>query len=64
MTDEIKRLMRSLSDKKVAGVCGGVGKYLGIDSTLVRIVMLLLAFLGGSGLLIYLIMWICMPEGE
>lgn len=64
MTDEIKRLMRSLSDKKVAGVCGGVGKYLGIDSTLVRIVMLLLACLGGGGLLIYLIMWICMPEGE
>jgi phage shock protein PspC (stress-responsive transcriptional regulator) len=58
-----KRLHRSLTDKKIAGVCGGIAEYLGWDSTLVRLLWLILTLLGGSGVLIYIILWIVMPEG-
>jgi phage shock protein PspC (stress-responsive transcriptional regulator) len=46
----------------IAGVCGGLGKYFSVDATLVRLVFLLLLFLGGSGFLLYLILWISVPE--
>ena len=59
---ETKKLYRSRTDKMVAGVCGGLGKYLGIDPTLIRLVFALLVLFGiGSGLLIYLVMMIVMP---
>lgn len=56
-----KRLTRS-RDKKIAGVCGGLADFLGLDRSIVRIVWLLCVLLGGTGLLAYLIMWIVMPE--
>lgn len=56
------RLRRSRQDRKIAGVCGGVAEYMDVDSTLVRIIWLMLAFFGGWGLLAYLIAWIVMPE--
>jgi len=46
----------------LGGVCGGLAEYLGLDPTVVRLVFLLLFFLGGQGLLIYLIMWLIVPE--
>ncbi len=55
------KLYRSSSDKMIAGVCGGLGKYFGVDATIVRLVFLLLLFLGGSGFLLYLILWIIVP---
>jgi len=58
-----KRLHRSLTDKKIAGVCGGLAEYLGWDPTLVRLLWVVLTLLGGSGVLIYLVLWIVMPEG-
>ena len=58
-----KRLHRSLTDRKVAGVCGGVAEYLGWDPTLVRLLWVILTLLGGSGVLIYIVLWIVMPEG-
>jgi phage shock protein C len=58
-----KRLHRSLTDKKIAGVCGGVAEYLGWDPTLVRLLWVILTLLGGSGVLIYIVLWIVMPEG-
>lgn len=58
-----KKLTRSRKDKKIAGVCGGFAEYLDIDSTLVRVIWLMLAFFGGWGLIAYLIAWIVMPEG-
>ncbi|MDR3446132.1 MULTISPECIES: PspC domain-containing protein [Dyella] len=58
-----KRLHRSLTDRKIAGVCGGVAEYLGWDSTLVRLLWVVLTLLGGSGVLIYIVLWIVMPEG-
>lgn len=56
-----KKLTRS-RDKKIAGVCGGLADYLGLDPSVVRIVWLLCVLLGGTGLLAYLVMWIVMPE--
>ncbi|MBR2455751.1 MAG: PspC domain-containing protein [Bacteroidaceae bacterium] len=55
-----KKLVRS-ANKKLAGVCGGLAEYLGLDASIVRIVWLLCVLLGGFGLLAYLIMWIVMP---
>jgi phage shock protein C len=57
-----KRLTRSRDDRVIAGVCGGVGEYLGVDAVLVRIAALLLVFAGGAGLVLYVIGWIAMPE--
>lgn len=59
-----KRLMRSSVDCKIAGVCGGVAEYLGIDSTVVRLVWVLVTIFTGivPGLLAYLIGWIVMPQ--
>jgi len=56
-----KRLYRSANDRMIAGVCAGLGQYLNIDPTVVRLIFLLLLFLGGNGLLIYLILWLLMP---
>ena len=57
-----KRLQRSRRDHKLAGVCGGIAEYLGWDPTLVRVLWILLTLAGGSGVLIYLILWLVMPE--
>lgn len=57
-----RKLTRSRTDKKIAGVCGGFADYLGLDVTLVRIVWLVLAFLGGWGVIGYIIAWIIMPQ--
>ena len=59
----MKRLYRSKTDRKLAGVCGGLGEYLGVDSTVVRVVFVILALPGGvPGVLPYLVLWLIMPE--
>jgi phage shock protein PspC (stress-responsive transcriptional regulator) len=56
------RLTRSRSGAMIAGVCSGLGKYLGIDATLVRLFFVLLALSGnGIGLLVYFLLWIILP---
>jgi phage shock protein C len=55
-----KRLTRSRSDRMIAGVCGGLAEYFGIDPALVRILFVVLAIAGGHGVLIYLILWLVM----
>lgn len=57
-----KKLFRSLKDKMIAGVCSGIGEYLGVDPTIVRLAFVALSFLGGGGALAYLILWIIIPE--
>jgi len=57
-----KRLYRSRSDRSVAGVCGGIADYLGIDPTLVRIIWVLFAVAGGPGVILYVIMALVVPE--
>lgn len=59
---EGKKLYKSSTDKKIAGVCGGIAEYFNIDSTLVRLGWVLFSLLGGSGLLAYIIAAIIIPE--
>ncbi|MBR3869923.1 MAG: PspC domain-containing protein [Clostridia bacterium] len=58
-----KKLRKSKTDKKLCGVCGGIAQYLGLDSTVVRLIAVLLAIFCGSGLLVYIIAALVMPEG-
>lgn len=58
------RLMRSSTDRIVAGVCGGLAEYLAVDSVYVRLAFILLLFASGIGLPIYLLLWFVMPEGD
>ncbi|HLK03922.1 MAG TPA: PspC domain-containing protein [Candidatus Acidoferrum sp.] len=55
------KLMRSSTDKKLGGVCAGVGAYLDLDVTLVRVLWFLAVFCGGTGLLLYVVLWIVLP---
>jgi len=57
-----KKLYRSSDDKKLAGVCGGLGEYFDIDPTIVRLVWLAFFFALGTGLLAYIVAWIIVPE--
>jgi phage shock protein C len=59
---EPKRFYRSTTDKKIAGVAGGLGEYFDLDPLLVRLIFVVLAFAGGGGVLIYFILWIITPE--
>ena len=55
------RLMRSETDRMVAGVCGGLATYLGVDPVLVRLAFVILLLASGVGLAIYGILWLVMP---
>lgn len=57
-----RKLYRSKNDRKLSGVCGGLGEYTGIDANVVRVLFVVLAVLGGAGLIIYLAMWIIVPQ--
>mgnify|MGYP001599728291 CR=1 FL=1 len=60
-TTEARRLYRSLSQRMIGGVCGGLGEYLAIDPTLIRVLFILAVLLGGHGILLYLILLILVP---
>jgi phage shock protein C len=55
------RLYRSRTDRFLGGVCGGLGKYLAIDPTIIRLIFLLLLFGNGFGFLLYIILWVLVP---
>ena len=57
-----RRLYRSKKDRMLGGVCGGLGNYLGIDPSFVRIFFFVLIFGGGAGFWIYLLLWVLIPE--
>ena len=57
-----KKLYLSRTDKKLAGVCGGVAKYFGIDSTIIRLLWALAIFVVGTGVLFYIICAFIIPE--
>ena len=57
-----KKLYKSNTDKKLDGVCGGIGKYFDIDSSAVRLAWVAFTLLGGSGLLAYIICAIVLPR--
>ncbi len=56
------RLVRPENGRVLAGVCAGLANWMGMDVTLVRIIFLILGFMTGSGLLIYLILWVIVPS--
>ena len=59
-----RRLMRSASDRQIAGVCAGIAEYLDVDATLVRVITAILAIYPGAligGLLVYLVAWFIIP---
>ena len=56
------KIHRSRSDRKIAGVCGGIAEYLGVDPTIVRLAWALLAFGWGSGILAYIVCALVIPE--
>lgn len=59
-----KQLALSGNNRIIAGVCGGIAEYFGIDPTFVRVVAVVLFFAGGFGILPYLICWLLMPRGR
>lgn len=58
------RLMRSETDRMIAGVCGGLATYVGIDPVLVRLAFVILMLASGIGLAVYVVLWIVMPEAS
>jgi phage shock protein C len=56
-----KKLMRSSTNKKLGGVCAGLAEYFDMDVTLVRVLWLLVVLCGGTGILLYIILWIVLP---
>ena len=59
---ETRKLYRSRTNRQVAGVCGGLAEYFNLDPTLIRVLFIVLAVLGGSGVVLYLAMWIIVPK--
>jgi phage shock protein C len=59
---QTRMLRRSSEDRIIAGVCGGLGRYLGVEPILLRIVFAVLAIAGGSGVLLYVLCWIFVPS--
>ncbi len=63
MSNGTKRLYRSRTNRKIAGVCGGLGEYLNIDPTIMRLIyIMVILFSVGLGLIAYVLMWVVMPE--
>lgn len=60
MTD--KRLYRSIDQRMMSGVCGGVGEYFNLDPNVIRLAFLLFCAMGGSGFIVYLLAVILIPE--
>lgn len=64
MTWNLKELKKSATDKNIAGVCGGLGEYTPVPAWLWRAIFIAAFFLGGFGLITYLILWFCMPMSQ
>ncbi len=58
---ESKKLYRSRTERMLAGVCGGLGQYLGLDPTVIRVVFAVLTAFSGTGLLLYIILMLIIP---
>ena len=59
---DVRKLYRSRTNRQVAGVCGGLAEHFNMDATLIRVLFVVLAILGGSGIIIYIAMWIIVPQ--
>lgn len=61
---DYRSLRRSRFDRKIAGVAGGLGRHLGIDPTILRVLFVVLAFFGGAGIVMYAAAWLLVPEED
>ena len=59
---EQKKMYRLRDDRIVAGVCSGLGEYFGVDSTLIRLIFVILTIWGGIGIILYIVCWVLLPE--
>jgi phage shock protein C len=59
---DVRKLYRSRTNRQLAGVCGGLAEHFNMDATLLRVLFVVLAVLGGSGIVIYVAMWIIVPQ--
>ena len=59
-----KKLYKSITDKKLCGVCGGIAEYFDIDSTIVRLIWAIFTLCGGAGILAYIIAALVMPKQQ
>ena len=57
-----KRVYRSRNEKVIAGICGGLGEYFGVDPVLIRIVWVVTVICAGTGILAYILAWILFPK--
>ncbi|NTW06158.1 MAG: PspC domain-containing protein [Peptococcaceae bacterium] len=64
MANQIKRFSRSKSNRMIAGVCGGIAEYFGLDYSLVRVIYVIISVFSAAfpGIIIYLAAWIIMPD--
>jgi phage shock protein C len=60
--EEPRKLYRSRNQRMLGGVCGGLAEYFNLDTTLIRVLFLVLAVFGGTGLVIYVVMWLIVPD--
>jgi phage shock protein C len=62
----MKRLYRSTTDRWIAGVCGGIGEYFGIDPNIIRLIWVIVTIITGFiwGILVYILLWIILPQRE
>jgi phage shock protein C len=61
---ETKRILRSRSERMIAGVCGGLAAYFNIDPLIVRLGFALLAMMNGVGIMLYLLLWLLLPNED
>lgn len=59
-----KRITRSRTDRMIAGVAGGLASYLGVDPLIVRIAFIVLTLLNGFGVMLYIVMWLLVPNED
>jgi len=62
--NDVKKLVRTTDGAMCAGVCAGIGRYLGIDATLIRLAWVASAILLGFGVVAYAICWVVIPEEQ
>lgn len=60
----VKKLRRTHRGRIIAGVCSGIGEYIGVDANIVRIVLAVASFFGGLGIAVYAIGWLLMPDED
>jgi phage shock protein PspC (stress-responsive transcriptional regulator) len=61
---EYKKLFRSRENRVLAGVCGGLAEFFNVDPIIFRLIFVVVTLMGGSGILIYLILWLLIPSSQ